>query len=132
MIIFLFLKRLNVPFHLFVCFWLLWIFVVAWAFSSYSSRSSHCGGFYLLRSMGQVSGLQELRRMWLAALRHVESSRTRDQISVPCIGRWILIQWTAREVLDCFISCEFYTDSLHLGLMVQTVKNLPAMQETWV
>ena len=44
----------------------------------------------------------------------------------------MLIHWTPREVLDCFISCEFCTDSLHLGLVVQTVKNLPAMWETWV
>ena len=37
-----------------------------------------------------------------------------------------------QEVLDCFISSEFCNDSLHLGLVVQTVKNLPAMRETWV
>ena len=62
----------------FICFWLLWVFVAARAFSSYGSRASHCGGFYLLRSMGQVRVLQELQCMWLAAPRHVESSRTRD------------------------------------------------------
>ena len=39
--------------------------------------------------------------MWckgLAALRHVGSSWTRDQIGVPCTGRWILNHWTTREV----------------------------------
>ena len=32
--------------------------------------------------------------MELAALRHVESSWSRDRIRVPCIGRWILKHWT--------------------------------------
>ena len=82
----LFLKTLKVPFHLFVCFWLLWVFVAARAFSSYGSRASHCGGFYLLRSMGQASGLQELRHMWLAASRRVESSRTRDWTVSPTLA----------------------------------------------
>jgi len=31
-------------------------------------------------------------------LQHVESSQTRDQTHVPCIGSWILYYWTAREV----------------------------------
>ena len=34
----------------------------------------------------------------LVALRHVESSQTRDQTRVPCIGRWILNHWTTKEV----------------------------------
>ena len=33
---------------------------------------------------------QKLGHMGLVAPRHVESSCTRDQIHVPCIGRWIL------------------------------------------
>ena len=33
----------------------------------------------------------------LVALQHVGSSRTRDQISVSCIGRWILNNWITRE-----------------------------------
>ena len=31
---------------------------------------------------------------------HVESSQTRDQTHVPCIGRWILKYWATREVQD--------------------------------
>ena len=31
---------------------------------------------------------------------HVESSQTRDQTHVPCIGRWILKYWATREVPD--------------------------------
>ena len=34
----------------------------------------------------------------LVALRHMESSWTRDQMHVPCIGRQILYHWTTREV----------------------------------
>ena len=36
--------------------------------------------------------------MGLVAHPHVGSSRTRDQTRVPCIGRWILNDWTTREV----------------------------------
>ena len=42
--------------------------------------------------------LQELCRASLAAPRHVESSQTRDQTRVPCIGRWILTYSATREV----------------------------------
>ena len=38
--------------------------------------------------------------MGLVAPQHVESSRTRDQIHVLCIGRWILIHCTTWEVLS--------------------------------
>ena len=34
----------------------------------------------------------------LSCPRHVGSSWTRDRIGVRCIGRWVLNQWTAREV----------------------------------
>ena len=44
--------------------------------------------------------LSELWYVGLATPQHVESCWTRDQIRVPCIGRWILIYWTAREVLE--------------------------------
>ena len=37
----------------------------------------------------------------LAALQHVESSRTRDRTHVPCIGRWILYHWVAQSVRIC-------------------------------
>ena len=41
---------------------------------------------------------QKLGHMGLVAPRHVESSCTRDQIHVPCIGRRILIHFTTREL----------------------------------
>ena len=34
---------------------------------------------------------------------HVESCRTRDWTYVPCIGMWILNQWTSREILKYMI-----------------------------
>ena len=37
--------------------------------------------------------------MGFVALRHVESSWTRDRTHVPCIARWILIHCATREVL---------------------------------
>ena len=41
---------------------------------------------------------QKLGHMGFVALQHVKSSCTRDQIHGPCIGRWILIHCTTREV----------------------------------
>ena len=35
----------------------------------------------------------------LVALLHVTSSQTRDQTSIPCLGRQILNHWTTKEVL---------------------------------
>ena len=35
----------------------------------------------------------------IVALQHVESSRSRNQTGVPCIGRQFLNHWTTREVL---------------------------------
>ena len=39
--------------------------------------------------------------MGLVALWHVDSSQTREQNHVPCVGRWILNHWTTREVPGC-------------------------------
>ena len=44
------------------------------------------------------SGTQWLWHTDLVALPYVESSQTRDQTHVLCIGRWILNHWTTREV----------------------------------
>ena len=41
--------------------------------------------------------------MDLVALWHVESSQTRDQIHVPCIGRQLLHLWTTKEVPICLL-----------------------------
>ena len=40
-----------------------------------------------------------MQQMGLIALRHVESSQTRDRTHVPCIGRRILNHRTTKEVL---------------------------------
>ena len=42
----------------------------------------------------------------LVAPRYVESSRARDQTCVPCIGRYILNHWTAREVPESYYKLE--------------------------
>ena len=105
--------------NLFIYLWLCWVFVAARGFSlvvvSGSYSSLHCAGFslswlLLLRSTGSrrtgfsscgtwaqqlwLAGsrvqAQQLWCMGLVAPRHVESSRTRAQTRVPCIGRQIL------------------------------------------
>ena len=57
-------------------------------------------------------GPQQLRGMSLVALGHVESSRTRDQTRVSCIGRQILYHWATKEALFCLF---FQTDYSLLG-----------------
>ena len=73
----------------------------AWPCSSCSER-----GLLLRVGLGLLVAVASLllqntgsRRTGLVAPRHVESSWTRDQTPVPCIGRWILYHWTTREVL---------------------------------
>ena len=46
--------------------------------------------------------------MGLEAPRHVESSQARDQTHVPYIGRWILIPYTTREILDHCLNIKQY------------------------
>ena len=71
---------------------------------SWGAPASHCG--VLLRSTGyRAHGLQWLQPAGLVAPRHMESPWTRDQICVPCIGRWLLNHWTTREVLLVFLNC---------------------------
>ena len=54
-----------------------------------------------LWTMGSmVHGLQESRLSGFTVPRHVESSQTRDQTRVLCIGRQILHRWTRGEVCE--------------------------------
>ena len=75
-----------------------------------SGGYSSCTGFSLQWLIlwipgSRAFGLQQLGCMGLVTSRLVESSRTRDQTCVPCIGRWILNHLTTRKVL-------FYTFSM--------------------
>ena len=97
---------------LFIYFWLLWVFIVAWVFSSCSEwgllffavcRLLIAVASVLLWSTGsRARGLQYLWHMGLVALQHVASSQTRDQTCVSCIGRRILNQWAMREGQQSF------------------------------
>ena len=84
--------------------WLHWVFTAARGLSlvvaSGSSSSLWCAGFslqwfLLLWSTGS-------RCLGLVAPQHVESSQARDRTHVLCIGRWIPILWTPRDVLICY------------------------------
>ena len=52
----------------------------------------------MLWNTGSRVQAQQLWSMGSVALRHVESSWTRDQTYVPCISRQILNHWTIRKV----------------------------------
>ena len=68
------------------------------------------------RALGFSSCSTWAQYLWylgLIALQHVDSSQTRDQTRVPCIGRQVLIHWTTREVhhsifLDRYWDLPFY------------------------
>ena len=114
-------------------FWLCWVFVAARGLSlvaasgGYSSlqctcfslqwlltcgaRALECAGFsscsawaqQLWRAGSRAHGLQQLWHTGIVAPRNVGSSRTRDRIRVPCIGRRILNHCVTREVLICIL-----------------------------
>ena len=82
--------------------------------------------------------------MDLVAPRRVGSSQTMDQTRVACVGRRIFNRWSTREVQECglYVAYEkpisfslfffFFNSFFVTCLVAQTVKNLPAMQETQV
>ena len=59
---------------------------------------SHCSGFFLLWSMGSGHVGFSCFDPGLVALRHVESSWTRDRTHVPSTLRQTAKHWTTREV----------------------------------
>ena len=87
-------------------FGLHWVFVAAQAVSSYcgqgllsscNMRASHRGGFsWGARGLEHIG--TEVVGTGLVAPRYVESSQTRDQIRVSCIGRQTPNHWTTREI----------------------------------
>ena len=90
----LFLKKKN--FCVFMC-WLCWVFVAVHRLSLVAASEGYSPlqraafllqWFCLLQSLGSR----------VFALRHVDSSGTRDQTCVLCAGRWILNHWTTSEV----------------------------------
>ena len=101
-------------------FWLFRAFVAARGLLVVAS-----GGSSLLQSMGfslrcllslQSTGprtcrLQQVPRESLVVPRHVGSSRTRDQICFPCVGRRILIHRNIKEVLRLLLKqhCDSYS-----------------------
>ena len=85
-------------------FWLCWIFIAvcgcslaaSWgllfAFSSCSTRASHCSGFSCFRALSRAQA-QQLWQMGLVATWHVGSSRTRDRtVSRELAGRFFTLK----------------------------------------
>ena len=97
----------NLSTYLF-SFWLLWISIAAHGLSLGAGAAATlaavhrllCGASLVSELGSKVHGLQELWRGGFAALRHVESSSTRDRTHVSCFGRQIFNHWTTREVLQ--------------------------------
>ena len=83
--IYLFVAELGLP-----CCPGLSLVVACWLLVMVASLVVDCGLY--------GTQAQKLWPMALVTPQHVESSQTRDQTGVPCIGRWILNHWTTREV----------------------------------
>ena len=88
-----------------------------------STGSGHMGfsscstGAYQLWLEGpRVCRLQQLQPTGLVALWHVESSQTKDQTHVTCIGIQILIHCTTREVLNFDFLKNYFIYLVVLGL----------------
>ena len=80
-------------------FSLLWLLLL-WSIGSRCTAFSSCKRGPSCCSLWALEcGLSICGTGGLVTLRHVESSWTRDQICVPCFGRWILVHCTTtREV----------------------------------
>lgn len=78
-----------------------------------SAHASHCSGFPYCRlsSASERAGFSSYGA-WVAP-RHVESSRTRDCAHVPCIGRWVLIHCTMRDVPEKHLEMTNQGGQLH-------------------
>ena len=97
--------RINYCFffhYLFIYFWLCWAFVAVWAFSN-------CGdlGLFLVAVQGLLIVMTSLVgpvvvAHGLSAPRSVESSCTKNQTPVSCLGRQILFHCGNREVFPLF------------------------------
>ena len=92
----------------------------------------------LLHSMGyRVRGLQYLWYMGsvaavhrLCSPRHVGSSWTRDQTSVPCIGRRILNHWATREVSEQDIDTMYLRLTTYETLLIYNYIYVPNTRYT--
>ena len=79
---------------------MLWFFVAVHGLSLVAVSESYCaqvslGFFYGAWTLGIWGSVAVAHRLsWHAAL---GSSQSRDQTYVPCVGRWILNQWTTRS-----------------------------------
>ena len=113
--------------HLFN-FGLHWVFLAVRGLSLFAARR----GYSQLQSLGfslcwlllwssgsRAHGYQHLWYTGFVALRHVDSSQTRDRTRIPFIGRWILNHWATREVPTLIISW------LHLQDISRDKKILP-------
>ena len=87
-----------------------------------------CMGFSCCRAWAlKLSGFSSCRKrsqqlwyMGLVDLRHVESSQTRGQTHVSCIGKWVLDHQTTREIPPCLINLTTVT----LFVVVQLVSHV--------
>ena len=79
-----------------MCFSLQWLLLLQ---STGFSRAAL--GYHSCGSRSLEDGISSGGAWVLVALRLVESSRTKDQTHVPCIGRRILNHWITREVQVC-------------------------------
>ena len=102
--IYLFLAELS----LHCCVWAFSSSVERGLISRCSAQANLCCGFSRCgtQAIGHVGSVVVLHG--LVALQYVESSWTREQTHVPCIGRQRLNHWTTKEVYHHSFSLQLY------------------------
>ena len=82
---------------IFICYWLHWVFISMHMLSLVMAQEDYCSLLFMGLSLWQLLFLQgmgsrapQVRCMDLLALWYVESSWTKDQTHVPCIGSGFL------------------------------------------
>ena len=93
---------------IFIYFWLWWVIIAVPGLSLVAVNGSYslvaACQFLVVEHSSRHSGFSSCstwaQQLWHTSLdvpKHVGSSQTKDQTSVPYIARWILNHWTTRE-----------------------------------
>ena len=83
------------------CCWGLSLVLGSRGYSSLLCMASHCGGLSCRGARALGMWAQELWHTGSAALRSVDSSRTRGQMHVPCTGSQLLTLYLVLFLFHC-------------------------------
>ena len=106
--------------------WLLLLWSLGSAYAGLSSCSTWVQWLQLARLLSTASVVVT---QGFSCSRPVGSSQTRGRTGVPCIARWILTNWTTREVLMFFVCFNIF--SLRIFSLIWSLCN-PEYSVFWL